>query len=610
MCPDDPCSFANSHELVTTSLHLRLTVDFRERRLRGGAELRLRRLSADCRRLVLDTRGLDVTGVTLLETGAPLEWRLATENQHAAYGTPLHVQLPPAVPEEEVGVSVQYQTRPESTALAWMEPTQTAGKQHPYVYSHCEAIHCRAMAPVQDTPAVKFPYTAEVTAPAPLTALMSGLRQPSQEGDGAEVFRFRQPVSVPAYLIALAVGQLESRKLGPRCAVWSEPSVVDAAADEFEDTEMMLKTAEEICGPYLWGVYDLLVLPPSFPLGGTENPCLTFITPTLLAGDRSLVGVVAHEISHSWTGNLVTNRSWEHFWLNEGFTVFLERKIKARLHGEPARHFSAMGGWKSLKETIATRGADDPLTCLSPKLAGVDPDDAFSTVPYEKGHTFLWYLEELVGGPVRFDPFLRAYVEKFAHESITTSDFRSFLEQFFAAETAAGLFDKVDWQAWLHTPGMPPYQPRWDDTLARACTLLAARWLQWDVSQPCPLTTTDLDQLSGSQVVELLAQLLEAPPLPLVKLRKMEELYIMGTRRNAEIRYRWLRLCIAGRWEEQVEAALQFVTDVGRMKFVRPIYRDLGGWPEVRQRAVATYRRNTPNMMHVAVYTVAQDLKL
>ena len=206
-------------------------------------------------------------------------------------------------------------------------------------------------------------------------------------------------VCLQSYLIAIAGGKLESRKIGPRSHVWSEREYVDKAAHDFAETEIMLQKAEDLCGPYVWGIYDILVLPPSFPYGGMENPCLTFATPTLLAGDRSLASVIAHEIAHSWTGNLVTNSNFEHFWLNEGFTVFTERKIGGRMYGEPMRHFSAMGGWRSLKYSIDIQGNDNPLTALVVDLDGVDPDDAFSVVPYEKGSTFLWYLEDTVGGP-------------------------------------------------------------------------------------------------------------------------------------------------------------------------------------------------------------------
>ncbi|XP_037072530.1 leukotriene A-4 hydrolase-like [Pollicipes pollicipes] len=602
----DPSSFSCPEKAAVTALNLKLRVDFAAKALVGSAELTVERRQADATHVVLDTRDLDVSAVTDLDAGAPLEWSEGAV--HAALGRPLTVQLPAG--GGAARLAIQYSTRPACTALAWLEPAQTAGRRHPYVFSQCQAIHCRSMVPLQDTPAVKFPFTAEVTAPAGLTALMSGLREGQEAAGEATTFRFRQPVPVPAYLIALAVGELESRSLGPRSTVWSEPEVVDKAEYEFADTERMLQTAEAICGPYVWGMYDLLVLPPSFPFGGMENPCLTFVTPTLLAGDRSLADVVAHEITHSWTGNLVTNRNWEHFWLNEGFTTFVERKIQGRLFGEPARHMSAQGGWKSLKDTIRTRGAEDPLTCLVPRLEGIDPDDAFSTVPYEKGHTFLWYLEQLVGGRDEFEPFLKAYIAKFKYKTLDSEDFRSFLTEFFAEKAAAGVFAKVDWQAWFSTPGMPPHEPAFDTSMTDACSRLCRSWSAWAEGEPCPMTAADLDAMSSSQIIEFLAQLLEEQLLSVAKLQKMEELYGMNARRNAEIRFRWLRLCLAGRWREQVPAALEMVTSQGRMKFVRPLYRDLYAWEEVRDAAIDTYRRNKPFMMHVSAHAVAKDMKL
>ena len=205
-----------------------------------------------------------------------------------------------------------------------------------------------------------------------------------------------------------------------------------------------------------------------------ENPCLTFVTPTLLSGDKSLAGVIAHEIAHSWTGNLVTNSTFEHFWLNEGFTVFTERKIKGRIYGEPARHFTANLRWKELVETVEQDyGVEHPYTCLVPSLVGVDPDDAFSRVPYEKGSTFLWYLEELVGGADKMEPFLKSYYKKFAYKSIDSLQFKDYFLDYFNSNHKVG---EIDWDTWLYSPGMPPYKPSFDDSLAKACWELAGRW--------------------------------------------------------------------------------------------------------------------------------------
>lgn len=337
-------------------------VDFETRTLSGSVEWLAEAQTEAPDALVLDSRGLTISGVEV-STGAkgsfvPVESSFGPDR--GALGRALRVPLPsPPSKGEAVRARISFSTSPDASALQWLSPEQTAGGKRPYLFSQCQAIHARSMVPCQDAPGVKFTYEATVAVPKDLVALMSAVKVEDDDDDDASAearkgasdddaglarHQFVQSVPIPSYLFALAVGDLARRELSPRCAVYSEPSVVESAANEFVDTPKFLAAAEDIAGPYVWGRYDLLVLPPSFPYGGMENPCLTFVTPTLLAGDRSLVNVVAHEIAHSWTGNLVTNASWEHFWLNEGWTVWLERKIDGRMHGEQVRSRRAGGG--------------------------------------------------------------------------------------------------------------------------------------------------------------------------------------------------------------------------------------------------------------------------
>lgn len=324
---------------------------------------------------------------TSLSSSTLTECAFTLGEHDPAFGSPLKISLAtPVPPSTPFLVKISYKTSPACTAAQWLTAAQTASKTHPYLFTQCQAIHARSLLPCQDTPGVKATYSARVSVPEALTAVMSGLPSGAREvTDGRALHRFAQPVPVPSYLIALAVGNLVSKRVGPRSHVWSEPAMVEAAAWEFEGTERFIATAEDLVGPYVWRVFDLLVLPPSFPYGGMENPNLTFVTPTLLAGDRSLVGVVAHEISHSWSGNLVSCKNWEGFWLNEGWTVFLERKIIGRLQGEQARQFSSVIGWNAMKGSVEHFGSENPLTKLVLDLRGVDPDDSFSSIPYEKG---------------------------------------------------------------------------------------------------------------------------------------------------------------------------------------------------------------------------------
>merc|ERR1712168_386290 len=463
----DPSSYANADVFVQKHLRLEWVVDFETKTISGLAELKIepnpdRKPDADTSRLILDSRDLNISSAKLKNDGTALAFFVG--EAHPAFGAPLVLEIPASNRNSAFVVVIEYSTTPACSALQWLEPQLTAGKKKPYLFSQCQAIHARSLVPVQDTPAVKITYEARVKAPRDLVVLMSAVRDESS-CDCTDGACFKQDVPIPSYLLAIVVGDLVSRNIGPRSHVWSEPALIEASAFEFSETEQFIATAEDIVGPYVWGRYDLLVLPPSFPYGGMENPCLTFVTPTLLAGDKSLANVVAHEISHSWTGNLVTNSNPDHFWLNEGHTVFLERKILGRMTqgksgGEVFRDFCALGGWVELQETVNTLGADNPFTALNPNLTDVDPDDAFSKVPYEKGHTLLYYLESLLGGPSVFEPWFRAYIDHFKYQSLTTNQWKDFLFQFFADQPAkTALLESVDWEAWLHSTGMPPVKP-------------------------------------------------------------------------------------------------------------------------------------------------------
>ncbi|XP_078716937.1 leukotriene A-4 hydrolase [Lampetra fluviatilis] len=603
----DPSSLSQEPGLAQRHLSLSLHVDFSSHVLRGVASLRLLALSS-ASSLVLDTRDLKILKVT--SSNGPTTFAVGAA--HKTLGSALEITLPTPVEKgQEVTVDVEYETAPSASALQWLTPEQTAGKQHPYLFSQCQAIHCRSMVPCQDTPSLKFTYDAKVSVPKSLVALMSALSdgsEPDPTNGEFTIHKFKQPVQIPSYLIALVVGALESREIGPRSKVWSEKEFVEQAASEFSETETMLTTAEELVGPYVWGRYDLLVLPPSFPYGGMENPCLTFVTPTVLAGDKSLAGVVAHEISHSWTGNLVTNKTWEHFWLNEGHTVYLERMIAGKMFGEKTRQFFAIGGWKSLQESVDTFGPEHGFTKLVPVLDGVDPDDSFSTVPYEKGFALLYHLEQALGGPDVFIGFVKAYIEKFAYSTATTEQWKAFLFEYF--KDKADVLQAVDWKAWIYSPGMPPVKLQYDTTLADACSALAARWSQTKDVDLASFNADDLKDFSSNQKVEFLALLLLQPALPVKSLQRMEEVYKLNSVKNSEIRFRWLRLGLRARWEEAIPLALRMATEQGRMKFTRPLFRDLFAYEAAHGRAIAAFQAARATMHPVTGTLVAKDLNL
>ncbi|CAI5785765.1 leukotriene A-4 hydrolase [Podarcis lilfordi] len=608
MAEADPSSFASPGCCRTHHLHLRCRVDFASRSLRGTAALTVRAERDSLRRLVLDTKDLTIHKVVVNKQDA----QFVLGERHSFKGAPLEITLPFELGKgQDVVVEITFETSPRSSALQWFTPEQTSGKRHPFLFSQCQATHCRAVLPCQDTPSVKLTYYAEISVPNELVALMSAKRDgdlPDPEESTRKIYRFIQNVPIPCYLIALVVGALESREIGPRTLVWAEKELVDKSAHEFSETEAMLKIAEDLAGPYVWGQYDLLVLPPSFPYGGMENPCLTFVTPTLLAGDRSLSNVIAHEISHSWTGNLVTNKTWEHFWLNEGHTVYLERRIGGRLFGEQFRHFQAQGGWRELQNTINTLGSTNPVTHLIPNLKEVDPDVAYSSVPYEKGSALLLYLEQLLGGPDVFIGFLRAYIQQFAYKSIDTEDWKNFLYSYF--KDKVDLLNKVDWNAWMNTPGMPPVKPTYDSTLSNACVALSQRWVKATENDLGSFSSADIKELSSHQLIEFLALLLLENPLPVSHVRRMQEVYDFNAVNNSEIRFRWLRLCIQANWEDAIPLALKMATEQGRMKFTRPLFKDLYKFDKSRAQAVSAFHQHKASMHPVTAMLVTKDLGL
>ncbi|XP_017773520.1 PREDICTED: leukotriene A-4 hydrolase isoform X2 [Nicrophorus vespilloides] len=600
--PIDPSSFSRPDLAVVTNIKLSLKVHFDQKIFSGNCDLTVKKLHENVNEVVLDVKDLDIESIYETETNTKCKYTLS--QPVGEFGSELAIEIPPKEVNNYI-FTINYKTRPHASGLQWLEPEQTAGKKHPYVFSQFQAIHARSFLPCQDTPYVKTKYEALINAPTDLSVVMSAIRDATKPMIGYNLHHFKQDVPIQSYLIAIAIGALESRKIGPRSTVWAEKEFIEMAANEFANTEKQLKTAEDICGPYVWGIYDLLVLPPSFPFGGMENPCLTFVTPTLLAGDRSLANVVAHEIAHSWTGNLVTNANFEHFWLNEGFTVFIERKILGRLESPQVQDFDAYGGTVELKEAINELGDSNPLTCLVVNLTGVHPDDAFSTVPYEKGQTFLRYLETIVEGPAVFEPFLRKYFDTYKYRSLTTDEFKAFFIEYFSSTPE---IKNIEWNKWLHTPGMPPVIPDYDKTLLKTIDEMKQRWLNWDEkSGPVPFSG---DEITSIQKIQLLQDIFESEPQPIKKLEVLEEKFKFTEVQNAEIKFRWLRIGIKAKWEKIVDPALNWVNEVGRMKYCRPLYRDFYNWEEMRAKAIQNFQDNRKNMMHVSAYTIAHDLRL
>lgn len=582
----DMHTFARPDEARVTHVDLNLSVDFERRVLVGHAVLNVQRNPKAMKApLILDTEKLTIRKVEVARTaGKFAAARFETGKVSKILGAPLTVQLPPS--GNGFRVRITYQTSPEASALQWLTPAQTVGKKHPYLFTQSQAIHARSWIPLQDSPGVRVTYSAKIKVPKGLIAVMSaeGNPQPKSGATPAgkpQTFRFQMNQRIPSYLIALAVGDLAFRSTGPRSGVYDEPSVVDRDAKELEDVEKMMQATEKLYGPYRWGRYDVVVLPPAFPYGGMENPRLTFASPTIIAGDKSLVSVICHELAHSWSGNLVTNATWSDFWLNEGFTTYLERRIVETVYGERMARMQMALGRQILERDVAKFEPKDQV--LHVDLEGRDPDDGSTELPYEKGSLFLRHIEETVGRAA-FDRFLNAYFQKFAFQSITTEDFLNYFNETLGKPYPA-LAAKVPSEEWVYKPGVPANAPSTTSDAFGKVETEAKAWLD---SQK---------QLADLQAKEWTTQewlhFLKYLPKDLGK-EKMSELdrrFKFTQSGNIEITLAWLLMAIRNQYQSADAKLENTLMHVGRRKIIKPLYEELAKTEEGKRRALAFYEK-------------------
>jgi leukotriene-A4 hydrolase len=589
----DVHSFARPDEARVTHVSLDLRADFAARTLSGSATLSVT-LAPGARELVLDTDHLRIEAVTD-EGGGALPFRL--EPSVAELGEALVVSL--ARPVERV--VVRYATSPTAPALMWLTPAQTAGRRHPYLYSQGQAILTRSWIPTQDSPGIRQTYDARITAPAPLRAVMSAemLTPAGRAVDGGAVFEFRMREPIPPYLIAIAIGDLAFQELGPRSGVYTEPGALAAAAYELADLETMIATAEALGGPYRWGRYDVLVLPPSFPFGGMENPRLTFATPTIIAGDRSLVSLIAHELAHSWSGNLVTNATWSDFWLNEGFTTYFEGRIMEAAFGVERAAMLASLGFSELEAELAELPAAD--TRLEVELAGRNPDDNMTSIPYEKGRSFLVMIERAVGRE-RFDPYLRGYFDRHAFRSLTTAGFVADLREHLLGGDRE-LEARLRLDEWLHQPGLPSNVIRPPAAPFARVDREAARFREGAAA-----ASLAVQGFIPQEWQRLLDGLMKAA-LTAAQVADLDATYRLSESTNAEILCSWLRLAIHHRHEAAIPAIERFLTGQGRRKFLKPLYEDLIATEWGRPIARRIYAKARPLYHAVATRTLDDIVK-
>ncbi|MBD2766751.1 M1 family metallopeptidase [Hymenobacter sp. BT664] len=588
--PADPHSYAGTSPVRVRHLALDLTVDLAHRTLAGSATWHLANPEA-ASEAVFDTRDLTIELVEKLDKdGTVTHTTYSLDAPDALLGQALRVPLT----AETKALCIHYRTAPTAAALQWLVPAQTTGSQ-PFLFTQSQAILARTWLPCQDSPGIRFTYEARVRVPAQLLALMSAENPRERNASGEYHFRMAQPI--PAYLMALAVGDLAFAPLSDRTGIYAEPATLPTATHEFADLENMVGAAEQLYGPYRWERYDLLVLPPSFPFGGMENPRLTFVTPTILAGDRSLTSLVAHELAHSWSGNLVTNGTWNDFWLNEGFTVYFERRIMEHLYGREYADMLQVLGRDALQATIAELGAASPDTHLRLRLAGRDPDEGLTEIAYEKGCSLLLTLEDLVGRP-RLDTFIKEYFAHFSFQAMDTATFLDYLRTTLLDE-APGREARLQLTSWIDGPGLPPNAPRVSARRFAAVDQALAR-LQAGTA-PADLRPATAEW-SSHEWVHFLHGL--PPTLSATELQAVDAAFHFTDSGNAEILAAWFPHTVRAGYQAADPALEHFLRHVGRRKFLVPLYRSLLATPEGQARARAIYTAARPNYHSVTTGTL------
>lgn len=594
---EDVHSSSNPKQVRVTNIDLDWTVSFEEKSIKGFADLKFERAKdAGNAPLVLDTRNLKIEKVEASnddgKTFTAAEFKLGETDK--ILGSSLTIELPANANK----VRVYYQTAPEASGLQWLTPEQTAGKQKPFMFSQAQAIHARSFIPLQDSPQVRVTYTAKVRTPKDLLAVMSAegnLQTSERTGE----YNFKMTKPIPSYLIAIAVGDLQFKSLGNKSGVYTEPSVIEKAASELSDTEKMIEATEKIYGEYRWGRYDILVLPPSFPFGGMENPLLTFATPTILAGDKSLVSLIAHELAHSWSGNLVTNATWRDFWLNEGFTTYLEKRIIEAVYGEPRREMEAVLGKRGLEDEL--KGLETRDQILHVDLAGRDPDEGFTGIPYEKGALFLRFLEEKFGRE-KFDRFVKNYFDAFAFQSITTETFVDYLNKNLLAENP-NVVSKEEINEWIEKPGLPANAPQpKSDTFSKI--ELAANDFASGKTSAKDINTSNWTTQEWLHFLRTLPENLSAE-----KMSELDAAFNLTKAGNSEIAFQWLMMSIKNKYAPADARLEEFLTSIGRRKFVKPLFEQLAKTPEGTARAKTIYEKARPGYHPITQSSVDEILK-
>jgi aminopeptidase N len=568
----DPHSFARPDEIAVSHISIDLKADFGTKTLGGTATHSLIR-NGKADEVHFDIDGLDIHMVQL--DGAKVaEFRMGEEN---AFGQELIVKVEP----ETESVTIHYKTSPDARAVQWLDPVQTLGKEHPFLFTQGQAILTRTWIPCQDSPGIRVTYDASIKVPSELMAVMSASNPTEKNETGS--YSFDMPQAIPPYLIALAIGDIEFEAVGDRTGVYAEPEMLPRSAKELEDMEAMVEAAEGLYGPYRWERYDVIVLPPSFPFGGMENPRLTFATPTIIAGDKSLTSLIAHELAHSWSGNLVTNANWDDFWLNEGFTVYFEYRIMEEVFGADYANMLKKLGLQELKKTVKTMGLQNRDTHLKLALEGRDPDEGMTDIAYEKGHMFLEMLEETYGRET-FDAFLRDYFDTYAFQNMTTERFLEHLDHKLISKHDYG----VDVEAWVYGPGLPEGAREFQSERFDEVDKAMAYWSDGKKSAS-DLETSEWSTHEWLHFIRAIDD-----DLAVDRMAQLDQAFGFTESTNSEIQGIWYVKAAKTGYETAFPALEEFLVNVGRRKFLTPIYTALkeNGQEELAKDIYAKAREN------------------
>ena len=587
----DPHSFSRPDDARVKHLSWKAVVDFETKIISATATWSLEK-KAEAREIIFDTKGLIVEKVVIDEK----ETEFKVGQTDAILGEALTVPID----RNTKKVAITYQTSPEAEALQWLLPAQTASKSNPFLFTQSQAILARSWVPCQDSPNIRFTYDAEVTVPSNLLALMSASNPQEKNNSGVYRFEMKQPIS--SYLLALAVGDIGFKSISNRSGVYAEPALVEKSAWEFADLEKMIAGAEELYGDYRWDQYDVIVLPPSFPFGGMENPRLTFATPTILSGDRSLTSLIAHELAHSWSGNLVTNATWDDFWLNEGFTVYFEHRIMEKLYGRDYSEMLAMLAMQSLLSTIDELKANNQYgdTKLKLDLKGRNPDDGVTDIAYNKGYFFLRSIEEKHGRE-KFDKFVKDYFNEHAFQSMDTESFIAYLKEYYQTKNNIAL-DDAFLNAWIHTEGLPEDVPVPQSKRFENVESLISDW-----QRTSKLDGSLVAEWSTHEWLHFLKNLPE--DLTTSQMKALDDFGKFTATGNAEIATVWMVLAIRHNYRAADQKLEDFLVNTGRRKFLSPLYNELVKTPEGKKRAIEIYQKARPNYHFVATNTFDKLLK-